>query len=88
MTHGLGMIGSVVPLLDDADYLTTLCASCQQCQLKIFSSFLRRKGGQRPNDCCHESSHVCTTSIIHSVNGLLACFHGLLELAQSVSVKE
>jgi hypothetical protein len=65
-------------------YTETLCASCWQCQLKIFSSFLRRKSGQRPNDYCHESSHVCTTSIIRSVSGLLACSHGPLELAQSV----
>jgi len=37
--------------------ISTLCASYRQRRLKIFSSFLRRKRGQRPNDCSHESSH-------------------------------
>ena len=38
-------------------YTQTLCASYRQRRLKIFSSFLRRKRGQRPNDWSHESSH-------------------------------
>jgi hypothetical protein len=68
-------------------YTITLCASYWQCQLTILSSFLIRKSGQRPNGCSHESSHVCTMSIIRSENGLLICSHSPLELAQSVIIQ-